>query len=75
MRVPVHGAELRERGLRFELVPCLYVGDDFEENFIRQIVCVCGHVQGLRAATQSRYPEAGYRVVEARSLKDGNDVC
>lgn len=41
--LPVHRAEGRERGLLGPRVPGRYVGQDFEEDFIGQVVCVRGH--------------------------------
>ena len=41
--IPVYRAKGRERGLLGARVPGLDVGQDFEEDFIGQVVCVCGH--------------------------------
>lgn len=58
--VPIYRAEGRERGLLGPRVPGLYVGQDFEEDFIGQVVCVRGH--GKDAALEGfcgdyRYPK------------------
>jgi hypothetical protein len=69
--VPVHCAEGRERGLLRSRVPGLYVGQDFEEDFIGEIVCVCGH--GKDTALESlcgdyRYPKMLLGGVVARTI-------
>lgn len=57
--IPIHGAKLRERRLRGALVPCLYVGDDFEEDLIGQVICVSWHMQGVMGGDAKSISKVG----------------
>lgn len=72
---PVHGAKSRKRGLARPRVPGLYVGQDFKEDFIGQIVCVCGHgmLVWSKLCGEYRYPKS-CRVEALRHETMENDV-